>query len=371
MTSQQHQEQVSSLDDIDVIFDSDAHLTESPDQLTPYLDEPYKSYFADDESIVSPSFPSDELFRGLGGKVQFDIVMDPADEHEAMTKWGSDYVLLTPSRMLQLPYFSDDRYAHALSKAYNDFILTEFLDESYDGFKAPVTITTHQPDKAAEEIDRVAGHDDIVGGLIGSTGITPGLGDRRYDPIWDALESNDLPLVLHGVTGGYIAAHPEIKRALKTYWELHIISHPLSQMIQMSSIMGQGIPERYPDVDIVFQEGGLGWIPYTMFRMDNEYEKRRPEVPLLEKSPSDYITDPDGPFYFTSQPMAEPDNTEYLAQIIRMFNGTENLLFSTDYPHYDFDSPDELFNMIKGHFNKQELQNIYGGTAMKVFGVKE
>ena len=46
-----------------------------------------------------------------------------------------------------------------------------------------------------------------------------------------------------------------------------------------------------------------------MYRMDNEYGKRRSELPLLEKQPSEYIKDQ---FYFTSQPMAEPKNTEHL-----------------------------------------------------------
>jgi predicted TIM-barrel fold metal-dependent hydrolase len=47
--------------------------------------------------------------------------------------------------------------------------------------------------------------------------------------------------------------------------------------------------------------------------------------------------------------------------------GTDNLMFSTDYPHYDFDTPEELFNMIRGHFDEEAVEKIFGGTAMKVF----
>lgn len=360
--------QLSSLEDVHVV-DADAHISERAEQLVPYLDEPYASLFDAGDSganVAAPSYPKDELFRSLGGKVQWDDVSSADAEREAMDRFGIDHVLITPTLNLYLPIFSDDRFAHALAKAYNDFVIEEFLDEGPDGFKAAATLSPLKPAKAAEEIDRVADHPDVVAAIIGSTGIFPPLGDTRYDPIYEALTDRDLPLVLHGATGSFISAHPFIKRGLKSYWELHIVSHPFSQMIQMSSMIGQGVPERFPDLDVVFQEAGIGWVPFTAYRMDNEYGKRRSEVPLLEKKPSEYIDDQ---FYFTSQPMAEPENTEHLAWMIEMC-GTDNLMFSTDYPHYDFDTPDELFTMIRGHFDEATVRDVFGRTAKEVFDIE-
>jgi predicted TIM-barrel fold metal-dependent hydrolase len=233
-----------------------------------------------------------------------------------------------------------ERVADALSRACNDFVAAEFLDEGDEGFKAAITLSPLAPHRAAEEIDRDADHPDMVAAIIGSTGIFPPLGDRRLDPIFEALSDKDLPLVCHGATGSFISAHPFIKRGLISYWELHIVSHPFNQMPQMTSRIGQGVPERFPDVDIVMQEAGVGWIPFTMYRMDNEYGKRRSAVPLLERRPSEYVEDQ---FYFTSQSMAEPENTQYLEWMIRMFDGQSNLMCSTADPHYDFDRPEELY----------------------------
>lgn len=359
-----------SVSDLDLVVDADAHLSERAEQLVPYLDEPYASLFGASEAganVATPSYPKDELFRSLGGKVQWAEVKDAEAEREAMDRFGIDYVLLTPTLNLYLPIFSDDRFAHALAKAYNDFVIAEFLDDGPDGFKAAATVSPLKPDRAAEEIDRVADHPDVVAALVGSTGVFPPLGDTRYDPLYDALSDHGLPLVLHGATGSFISAHPFIKRGLKSYWELHVVSHPFSQMIQLTSLIGQGFPERYPDVDVVMQEAGVGWIPYTMYRMDNEYGKRRSEVPLLEKKPSEYIKEQ---WYFTSQPMAEPRETKHLAWMIEMFDGTESLMFSTDYPHYDFDTPDELFTMVSGHFGREALENIFGRTASEVFDLE-
>jgi predicted TIM-barrel fold metal-dependent hydrolase len=365
-------EQLRSVEDLDIIVDTDAHLTEKAEQMVPYMEEPYSEMFTaaaeQDVNIAKPSYPKDELFRDLGGKIQWDDINTAEAQDEMMDRFGLDYAIITPTLNLYLPIFSDKRYAHALAKAYNDFIVDNFLDkEGHDGFKAAITVSPLDPEYAAQEIERLADHPDFVAVIIGSTGTYPALGDRRYEPIWEAVDAADLPLLLHGATGSYVSAHPQIKRALESYAELHVISHPLSQMIQMSSIVGQGIPERYPDIDVVFQEAGVGWIPYTMYRMDMEFEKRRGEVPRIGQKPSRYITNPDGPFYFTSQPMAEPDQTEHLAQLINMFNGQEKLMFSTDYPHYDFDTPEELFNMIRGHFDEEAVEKIFGGTAMKVF----
>lgn len=355
------------LGDVDLVVDTDAHLSERAEQLVPYLDEPYASLFgagAGGANVATPTYPKDELFRSLGGKVQWDDVSTPEALREAMSKFGIDYALITPTLNLYLPIFSDERFAHALSKAYNDFVVAEFLDEGDEGFKAAITLSPLAPHRAAEEVDRLADHPDMVAGLVGSTGVFPPLGDRRYDPVFEALSEHDLPLVLHGATGSFISAHPFIKRGLKSYWELHIVSHPFSQMIQMTSLIGQGVPERFPDLDIVMQEAGIGWIPFTMYRMDNEYGKRRSEVPLLRKKPSEYVKER---FYFTSQPMAEPENTEHLEWMIRMFDGEDRLMFSTDYPHYDFDTPEELYRMIRHRFDEETVRNVFGGTASEVF----
>jgi len=138
-------------------------------------------------------------------------------------------------------------------------------------------------------------------------------------------------------------------------------------MVQMTSMIGQGIPEQYPDLEIVFQEAGIGWIPFTMYRLDSEYQKRRSEFPALRKKPSEYIKES---CYFTTQPMAEPEQSEHLAWMIRMFDGTDSLMFSTDYPHYDFDTPEELFNLVRGHFDETEVKQVFGGNAASVFDLE-
>ena len=60
------------------------------------------------------------------------------------------------------------------------------------------------------------------------------------------------------------------------------------------------------------------------------------EVPWLTKPPSEYIR---SNVRLTAQPIEEPDDPNHFVQVIEHMGSDEMLLFATDYPHWDFDSP--------------------------------
>ena len=104
---------------------------------------------------------------------------------------------------------------------------------------------------------------------------------------------------------------------------------------QLTSLVLEGIPERFPKLKIVFIEGGFGWIPSATWRMDRHFETFRSEVPHLKRRPSEYVKEH---FWFTTQPIDEPDEAKHLRSLIEWV-GVDRLLFSSDYPHWDFDDP--------------------------------
>lgn len=142
------------------------------------------------------------------------------------------------------------------------------------------------------------------------------------------------------------------------------MAHPWGQMMTMVSLLANGTPVKFPDLDFVFLEAGLGWIPYMMMRLNREYSMRRSEVPLLEKSPEEYIRE----FYFASQPVGEPNNPEHLSQIMQMV-GPESICFATDYPHWDFDSPEAINKHLNAHFTPDERDKVLGENAAEAFGI--
>ena len=78
-----------------------------------------------------------------------------------------------------------------------------------------------------------------------------------------------------------------------------------------------------------------------MQRLDNEFMMRTSDAPLLKRKPSEYMRE----MYFTSQPMEMVDNREALELTFEMINADTQLLYSSDYPHWDMDLPSTIYDL--------------------------
>lgn len=216
----------------------------------------------------------------------------------------------------------------------------------------------------AEEIDRLADEKSIVGIQFIGTPMDPLPGHRKYDPIYEAAERNGLPISIHTATGN--RGWPQQFWWSQTYAEDHVYEHPFSHMVNIASMVMNGVSERFPGLNFVCQEAGLGYVPYLIERMDMAYETMGYDLPELERRPSEYV---DGSFYFSTQPLghtgAHPRQVAWTIDMI----GPENVMFASDSPHPDFDTPEELFNRINRHFEAEQVQKIMGGTAKELFGI--
>ena len=61
-------------------------------------------------------------------------------------------------------------------------------------------------------------------------------------------------------------------------------------------------------------------------------------MPHLKRPPSEYIREH---FWFTTQPIEEPHQPDEFRQLLDDLGMNDRLMFSTDYPHWDFDAPDQ------------------------------
>jgi predicted TIM-barrel fold metal-dependent hydrolase len=99
-----------------------------------------------------------------------------------------------------------------------------------------------------------------------------------------------------------------------------------------------------------------------MQRFDNEYMMRSSEAPALKKMPSDYMRD----MFFSSQPM-EMTDMGALETTFRMIKADTQLLYSSDYPHWDFDLPSTIYDLP--FLSEDAKRNILGGNAMRLFNL--
>jgi len=361
---------VNSLDDIETSVDGDFHLTEQQDDFIEYIEDPFHSMIfggdsmQDNAGYLNSFYPSAGLFATgvVTGKVQNPSVRTKEDVIEGKKFLGVDKVHADPTLNLYLGVVHHDDLAAALARAYNEWVLTEIYDES-EGIHGPIAVAPQKPYKAAEEIDDRKNESGVSSVYIPSGGTHPPLGNEKYEPIYEAAENAGLSITLHNASGTQMINFPLQFIGTNRYLSNHVPTHAMTHMMHITDMITRGVPVQFPDLEFVFQEAGIGYIPYLMRRLDNEYSEKREDAPMLEQMPSEYIHDQ---FYFTSQPAEGIKESQYITNQVELL-GPDNLMFSSDYPHLDFDHSEELLRALKGSFSDEEIANIYGGTAVEVF----
>src|SRR5690606_3028111 len=113
-----------------------------------------------------------------------------------------------------------------------------------------------------------------------------------------------------------------------------------------------------PKLDVIWVESGLAWLPFIMQRLDAEYMMRPSEAPLLKMLPSDYIRK----MYYSCQPL-ERSNMDLTQATFKAIDADNQLLFSSDWPHWDFDLPSSITTLP--FLSEQAKRNILGLNAAR------
>jgi predicted TIM-barrel fold metal-dependent hydrolase len=275
---------------------------------------------------------------------------------QLLDEWGMEYGVLNPlngaGAQLNLGY------AEALCRAANDWQIEEWLDPE-PRLRASIVVPWEDGELAAAEIDRRAGDRRFIQALIVARTSEP-IGRRKYWKMFEALERNRLPLGIHfGGSGGA----PITGAGWPSFYIEDHAGMPTSFETQVTSLVCEGIFERFPSLKIVLIEGGFGWLPPLMWRLDNAWKKLRAEVPHLQRLPSEYIREH---FWITTQPMEEPTKPRHFLQLLEHLNMPDRLMFATDYPHWDFDAPDHA---IPTKLDPELERSIMAGNARALYGL--
>ena len=265
--------------------------------------------------------------------------------------------ILFPTNMLSLSNDPRLDLEVDMANAYIDYMLDNFLGK-YPEILTALYVPANSPEKAAELIDRVGSEKGIVGIMITPKRRTLG-GEDSWNPIYHAAQRKDLPICFHG--GPY---NGEPFDRFDQFIGIHSLSFPFYLILQMTSIILEGVPERFPNLKFVWMEGGTMWIPWLMHRLDSEYIMRRSEAPLLKKLPSQYIKE----FYFTSQPLEQPMIPREREAAFRTIGAEDHMMYASDYPHWDMDVPSVIYDLP--FLSKTAKKKILGENAAKLFKIK-
>ena len=317
--------------------------------------------------VRGPTVPR-RAYENVRGHIIAEDMINPATglpaddpawvQQELFDKYGVDLAILT-SHILWVSSHPDVNMVSALVRAFNDWTLDTWVRPN-PRFKGSIIVTPQDPEAAAAEIDRLGDDPGMVQVLI-FTGANAPYGQRRYDPIWAAAERHGLPVAMHG-GGDTIGISPTSTTVgpVAYYTEHHTLISQGAQ-VHLVSMVAEGVFEKFPGLKVLFVELGFAWLPFIMWQLDKDFKGNRSESPWLKRLPSEYILEH---CRFTTQPIAEPKRHEHLLQIFDMVEAERTLLFSSDFPHWDFDNPQQAFKRVPLDLRRR----IFVENAIDLYG---
>ena len=222
----------------------------------------------------------------------------------------------------------------ACIQAYNDF-LVDFGNEAPGRFIPVAALPFWDLDLTLAEIERCAamGHKGIVFTQDPSYFGLPELTDRFWDPMWGSAQEKGMPVNFHIASGDldlFNVGHPD--NGIHANYAAMGVSFFLANARTIASLVTGGICHRFPELNFVSVESGIGWVPFALAALDWQWKNCgvREEHPEYELLPSEYFKRQIyGCFWFERETAL--DAIEYL--------GADNVLYETDYPHPTSMSP--------------------------------
>lgn len=287
--------------------------------------------------------------------------LDPADRdvariREMMDAMGTNYASLFPSFLLDLGVFPFREMEAPLAHAWAQWVTERVLPQD-SRIVTQLSLPFGDPDACLKLVEDFGDKPGVIGFMITSVRYDPTY-KKEYTKLYRALEERGLPLGFHSAFN-YNDRHTQ---QFNKFISIHALGFPTYNMVQATNWIINGLPERFPDLKLLFIEGGLAWVPFLMQRLDAEFIMRPSEAPLLKRRPSEYMRE----FYYSSQPL-EAAHLGHLQETLEMINATTQLCYASDWPHWDWDPPHKIWDLP--FLDEDAKRNILGENARRLFNL--
>jgi len=310
--------------------------------------------------------PTQVSFQDMGGRItRYPLrssektadgkLRDVELGHRWMDAMSVDYACLFPTILLSIGLHPSTEMEIELTWAYNRWLTEKVLPQADGRYYSMLCMPFSEPDEALRQVETFGDRKHVTGFMITSVRSLP-VHHNAYMKVYRAMEERGLALCFHSA----INIGEPVFKSLNRFASVHALGFPFYNLLHMTNWITNGIGERFPKLPVIWIEGGLAWVPFLMQRLDHEYMLRSSEYPLLKKKPSDYMRD----MYYASQPLERVDQGA-LECTFRMINAETQLLYASDYPHWDFDLPATIYDLP--FVSERGKHNILGGTAARLF----
>jgi len=234
----------------------------------------------------------------------------------------------------------DKELALAVLQAYNDWHIDEWCG-AYPGRFIPMALPVlWDPEQAAAEVRRVAAkgcHSITFTENPAALGY-PSFHAEHWDPLWKAVCDEGVVVSIHLGSSGQLAV-----TAPDAPVDVMITLQPMNICQAAADLLWSRVLKEFPDIRFALSEGGTGWIPYFLDRLDRTYDMHHlwTGQDFKDRLPSDVFRE-----HFLTCFIADPVGME-----LRHLIGLDNIAWECDYPHSDSswpEAPEELARVAAG-----------------------
>jgi predicted TIM-barrel fold metal-dependent hydrolase len=235
----------------------------------------------------------------------------------------------------------DKELALAVVQAYNDWHIEEWCG-TYPGRMIPMALPVlWDPELAAAELRRVAkkGCHSITFTENPATLGYRSFHDDSWDPLWRAAVDENVVISVHLGSSGQLAV-----TAPDAPVDVMITLQPMNICQAAADLLWSRVLKQFPDIRFALSEGGTGWIPYFMDRLDRTYDMHRAWTgqDFGDRLPSEVFRE-----HFLTCFIADPVGVQ-----LRNMIGIDSIAWECDYPHSDSSWPDAA----------EELEKVMAGV---------
>jgi predicted TIM-barrel fold metal-dependent hydrolase len=272
---------------------------------------------------------------------------------QLLDEFGIDYGILNTLNLMS--FHEPPEIAADLAHAMNDWM--QGWLEAEPRLLGAIVLPYEYPELAVQELELRADDPRWVQVILADSPEQP-LGSRAYWPIYEAAAAHGLPVAIH--TAGM---SPHLPTGWPSFYLEDHVGNAMRMQAQLLNLVCEGTFTAIPGLRIVSTESGVAWSAWLAWALDSAWERLGDSAPPLDAKPSELIREH---VWFTTQPIEEPADPQEFARLVDQADLGERLLFATDYPHWDFDSPSQA---LPPSLSKEARAKILGGNAARLYGL--
>ncbi|MBI3782830.1 MAG: amidohydrolase [Deltaproteobacteria bacterium] len=351
------------------VVDADAHVIEGRELMAALIER-----FPDKVRFSTPGDGATALYiegrpypqstgPGAGCRAEEGMCLDrganpftPEGVLADADKEGIDRLVFFPSAALGLPAYSDNQFAAAVARMYNQW-MHDYCGQGRGRFFGVGLVPIEDVDESIK-ILREAKQLGLVAVMVPAVLRSRNLDHSDLESFYTVAEDLDMPLGIHGAPGIHL---PKLgSERFTNYLQVHCVSFPFDMMVAATSLVLGGVFERHPKLRVALLESGVGWVPYFMERMHEHVEKRGRLTPECKHEPHEYIAR--GQLYVS----CEPDECSVPLAVAEL--GADFIMYASDYPHWDGEFPNSTKPMRQRSDISEEVRaRIMGRNAERFY----